>query len=281
MSTLTNPSRPRAQPRPRSRRRRTRRALRRCGAGAFVVAVLLFLFLPMALIVAFSFNASPTLSFPVTGLTTRWYGEALGDEQFTGALRNSVLLAVVTALLAGALGAAAAFGVRRFGRRTQEAIGYAALLPSIVPALLVAIALAIFLDASGVVLSLKTALIGHVLIAFPFVFLTLRARLESFDFAMLEAARDLGASRSRAFRDVVLPLVRPALLGAALISVALSLDEFVITSFTIGGDQTLPVLIWAKMRRGVDPSVNALATLVLCGTLVAGMAAYRISRVRT
>jgi spermidine/putrescine transport system permease protein len=262
-------------------RRPARRLLRRWGAGAFVAAVLLFLFAPMVLIVAFSFNASPTLSFPVTGLTGRWYREALADEQFTGALKNSVLLAVVTALAAGTLGATAAFGVRRFGRRTQEAVGYAALLPSIVPALLVAIALAIFLDAAGVVLSLKTALIGHVLIAFPFVFLTLRARLESFDFAMLEAARDLGASRTRAFRDVVLPLIRPALLGAALISVALSLDEFVITSFTIGGDQTLPVLIWAKMRRGVDPTVNALATLVLCGTLLTGMAAYRISRVKT
>jgi spermidine/putrescine transport system permease protein len=260
--------------------RRRRRSLRRWGAGAFVAVALLFLFAPMVLIVGFSFNASPSLSFPVTGLTTRWYHEALADDLFTNALRNSVLLACLTAVVAGALGTSAAFGMRRFGRRTQDAVGYLALAPAVVPALVLAIALAIFLDAAGVVLSLRTALIGHILIALPFVFLTMRARLDSFDDSVLEAARDLGASPSRAFRDVTLPLVRPAILGAALVSVALSLDEFVITSFTIGGDQTLPVLIWAKMRRGVDPSVNALATLILCGTLLAGMLSYRLSRIR-
>ena len=261
-------------------RARRRRALRRWGAGAFVAVTLLFLFAPMVLIVVFSFNASPRLSFPVTGLTTHWYTEALGDELFTDALWNSVLLACVTAVSAGLLGTAAAFGVRRFRPRVQEGIAYAALTPAIVPALVVAIALAIFLDAIGVMLSLQTAIIGHVLIALPFVFLTMRARLEAFDASVLEAARDLGASRSRAFRDITLPLVRPAILGAALISVALSLDEFVITSFTIGGDQTLPVLIWSKMRRGVDPSVNALATLILCGTLIAGMLSYRLARLK-
>jgi spermidine/putrescine transport system permease protein len=143
------------------------------------------------------------------------------------------------------------------------------------------IALAVILDAAGVILTLKTAIFGHILIGLPFVYLTMRARLEAFDFSMLEAARDLGASPYQAFREITLPLIRPALIGAALISISMSLDEFVITSFTIGGDQTLPVLIWGKMRRGVDPSVNALGTLILCATLVTGMAAYQLSRVRT
>ncbi len=137
-----------------------------------------------------------------------------------------------------------------------------------------------FLSAIGIPLSLKTAAIGHILIAFPFVFLILRARLEAFDYTLLEAARDSGASPLRAFRDVTLPLVRPSIIGAALISISLSLDEFVITSFTIGPDQTLPVLIWAKLRVGLDPGVNALATHVLSGTLVAGLISYRLSRVR-
>jgi ABC-type spermidine/putrescine transport system permease subunit II len=261
-------------------RGRRNRAMRRWGAGAFLVAVLLFLFLPMALIVAFSFNASPRLSFPITGITGHWYRTALGDPQFVQALQNSLLLACCTAVAAVALGTTAAFGVQRFRPRAQATIAYAALLPSIVPALVLAIALAVTHNAAGVVLSLKTALIGHVLIAFPFVFLTLRARLDAFDSRAVEAARDLGASRTRAFRDITLPLIRPAILGAALISISLSLDEFVITSFTIGADETLPVLIWAKMRRGVDPGVNALATLVLAGTLAAGMLSYRLSRIR-
>jgi spermidine/putrescine transport system permease protein len=249
-------------------------------AGTFVVLTLLFLFLPIVLIVLFSFNASPTLSFPITGLTFGWYHEVLSDPLFVAALENSLKLAVVTAAAAGILGTAAAFGVTRFGQTARAAITYAVLLPSILPVLVIAIALAVFLNALGVDLSLETAAIGHILIAFPFVFLILRARLESFDFTLLEAARDSGASPSRAFRDVTLPLIRPAIIGAALISMSLSLDEFVITSFTIGADQTLPVLIWAKLRVGLDPGVNALATLVLAGTLLAGMLSYRLSRIR-
>jgi ABC-type spermidine/putrescine transport system permease subunit II len=160
---------------------RSRRRLLRWSAAGFLALVLLFLFLPMALIVLFSFNASPTLSFPVTGLTGRWYREVLGDAQFVTALRNSLVLAAVTAVVAGILGTTGAFGVQRFARRTQERITYVALLPSILPVLVIAIALAVFLSAVGVTLSLRTAAIGHVLISFPFVFLALRARLESFD----------------------------------------------------------------------------------------------------
>jgi spermidine/putrescine transport system permease protein len=254
--------------------------LRRWGAAAFVVVVLLFLFLPIMLIVVFSFNSSPTLSFPVHGFTLGWYREVFGDPLFVTAFENSLELAAVTAVLAGLLGTTAAFAVGRFGRRLQSAITYAVLVPSILPVLVIAIALAVFLNAIGITLSLKTAAIGHILIAFPFVFLILRARLESFDYTILEAARDSGASPLRAFRDVTLPLVRPSIIGAALISISLSLDEFVITSFTIGPDQTLPVLIWAKLRVGLDPGVNALATLVLSGTLVAGVISYRLSRIR-
>lgn len=254
--------------------------LRRWGAAAFVGLVLLFLFLPIVLIVVFSFNSSPTLSFPIHGFTFGWYREVFGDPLFVTAFKNSLELAAVTAVLAGLLGTTAAFAVGRLGRRLQSGITYAVLVPSILPVLVIAIALAVFLNAIGITLSLKTAAIGHVLIAFPFVFLILRARLESFDYTILEAARDSGASPLRAFRDITLPLVRPSIIGAALISISLSLDEFVITSFTIGPDQTLPVLIWAKLRVGLDPGVNALATLVLSGTLVAGVISYRLSRIR-
>jgi spermidine/putrescine transport system permease protein len=256
------------------------RAMRRSGAWLFVVLVLLFLFLPMVLIVAFAFNASPTLSFPVTGLTLTWFDQAFGDPLAMQALKNSVLLAVVTMILSGVLGTTAAFGARHFRIATRERLTYVALIPAIMPALVIGIALAISMSAVGLVLSLRTALIGHILITLPFVFLAVRARLDAFDFSVVEAARDLGASPRRAFWDITLRLVSPAILSAGLISMSLSLDEFVITSFTIGADQTLPVLIWARMRTGVSPEVNALASLVLCGTLSTGLVAYRLSRIR-
>jgi ABC-type spermidine/putrescine transport system permease subunit II len=90
--------------------------------------------------------------------------------------------------------------------------------------------------------------------------MTMNARLQNFDFSVLEAARDLGAGRWRAFRDITLPLIRPSLVGACLLAAALSLDEFVVTWFNIGNQQTVPVLVWGLMRRGVDPSINAVAT---------------------
>jgi spermidine/putrescine transport system permease protein len=261
-------------------RRRAARSARRCAAAAFVVLVLAFLFLPMVLIVVFAFSASPTLSFPVTGLTFDWFRQAFSDPLAMQALKNSVFLACVTTVVSGSVGTLAAFGTRRFSIGTREKITYAALVPSIVPALIIGIALAVSLNAVGVELTLRTALIGHVVITLPFVFLTMRARLDAFDGTVVEAARDLGASPARAFWDVTLRLVSPAIFAAALISMSLSLDEFIITSFTIGADQTLPVLIWARMRTGVSPEVNALATLVLCGTLSTGLLSYRLSRIR-
>jgi spermidine/putrescine transport system permease protein len=234
----------------------------------------------MVLIVVFAFNTSPTLSFPVKGLTLDWFRQAFADPLAMQALKNSLILAGLSALIAGLLGTAAAFGIGRFRASTRERVLYVALLPSIMPVLVLGIALAVTLYQVGITLSLKTALIGHVLIGLPFVFLTLRARLDTFDFSVVEAAHDLGASRSRAFWDITLRLVRPAIFAAALISMSLSLDEFVITSYTVGVQQTLPVLIWARMRTGVSPEVNALATLILCGTLLTGVLAYRLSRIR-
>ena len=107
------------------------------------------------------------------------------------------------------------------------------------------------------------AAIGHVIVCLPFVILTMNARLETFDFTTLEAARDLGASPFRTFLDITFPLIRPSIIGAALLAAALSLDEFVVTWFNIGSQQTLPVLVWGLMRRGVDPSINAVASVLL------------------
>ena len=144
----------------------------------------------------------------------------------------------------------------------------ASLLPAAVPLLVVGMALAVLFRTVGQAPSLFNAAVGHILIALPFVILTMNARLETFDFSTLEAARDLGASPSRTFRDVTFPLIRPSVIGAALLAIALSLDEFVVTFFNIGTSMTVPVYVWSLVRKGVDPSLNALATITLL-TLVA------------
>ena len=238
-------------------------------AVAYVVAILLFLYLPVAVTVLFSFANSPRLSLPIEGLTFDWYRRAFENPLMTLALYNSVLLALVSAVVGGVFGTAFAFGlVRLRGSRLRSALLAANLLPAVVPLLVIGIALAVFFSALGLKQGIANAAAGHVLVCLPFVVLSMNARLEGFDFSVVEAARDLGASPLRAFLDITFPLIRPSILGAALLAAALSLDEFVVTWFNIGSQQTLPVLVWGLMRRGVDPSINAVASILLLSLIV-------------
>jgi spermidine/putrescine transport system permease protein len=230
----------------------------------FVALVLFYLYAPILVIVVFSFTTSPRLSLPIEGLTLDWYGRAFADPLIPMALKNSAILATISAVGGGIAGAAFAFGlVMLRSPRLRASLLSISMLPAIVPLLVIGIALAVFFRTIALPQGLIGAAIGHVLVSLPFVILTMNARLESFDFSILEAARDLGATRVQAFRDVTLPLIRPSVVGAALLAAALSLDEFVVTWFNIGSQQTVPTLVWGLMRRGIDPSINAIATLLL------------------
>jgi len=232
-------------------------------ALAFVGLILLYLYAPVAVIILFSFTTSPRLTIPIEGFTLGWYQAALANPQMATAIGNSLLLALVSAVGAGILGTAFAYGlVRLKNPRLRSALVAAGLLPAVVPLLVIGIALAVFFRAIGSPQGLLNAAIGHVLVSLPFVVLTMNARLETFDFSILEAARDLGASPARTFLDITFPLIRPSIIGAVLLAAALSLDEFVVTWFNIGNEQTLPVLVWGLMRRGIDPSINAIAALL-------------------
>lgn len=256
--------------------------VRRRAGAAFAALVLLYLYAPIAVIVLFSFTSSPRLAIPIEGFTLGWYANALSNPLMTTALRNSVLLALVSALVAGGLGAAFAFGlVKLRGGRLRQGLLAGSLLPAVVPLLVIGVSLAVFFRGIGQSPGLLNAAIGHALVCLPFVILTMNARLETFDFSILEAARDLGASPARAFRDVTLPMIRPSLVGAALLAAALSLDEFVVTWFNIGNDLSVPVLVWGLLRRGVDPTINAIAVMLLVALVVLVLASNLIGRRRT
>lgn len=247
-------------------------------AGGYVGLLLAFLYAPIVVSVLFSFATSPRLSLPIEGFTLEWYAKALSNPLFTSALRNSLLLALIVFLVASLAGVMYAFGLTRLsGRARALALGFG-LAPAVIPLLVIGISLASLFQSLGAQQGIVNAAVGHVLVAMPFVILTMNARLETFDFSVLEAARDLGASRWTAFSQITFPMIRPAVIGAGLLAIALSLDEFVVTWFNIGSNQTVPVLIWGMMRRGVDPSVNALATLVLIPLVALAMLAYLINR---
>jgi spermidine/putrescine transport system permease protein len=243
----------------------------------YVIALLAFLFAPVVVVVLFSFNAQPSTSLPFAGFSLRWYRAAFDDELFRLSLRSSAVVAAVTAVLVAFLGANASFALTRRSSRLLNVFSSFVTTPLVVPGLFLGVALLSFFDAIGFTRSLTTVIISHTLITLPFVVLIVNARLMRFDRSIQEAARDLGATPLQAFTKIVLPLVRPALIGAVLIAIAWSFDEFIVTFFVVGGQGTLPIMIWGLLRRGIDPSVNAIASTILVTTIVATIAAWAAS----
>lgn len=235
--------------------------------GLLAGATLIFLYLPIVFLVLFSFETADTPGFPITGLTLHWYEKMLADEAIHSALFNSVIVAVVVALLATTIGTMAAFPLVRGGIRFPGAARILFTLPIMIPGVLLGLGLLVFISLLGVKLGLHTVIAGHLVFTTPFVVLIVAARLQGFDRRLEWAAADLGANNVQTLRHIVLPLIAPAIVAGALLSVTLSIDEFVVTFFTIGPQLTLPLFIITQIKFGVTPEVNALATVILFGTL--------------
>lgn len=243
--------------------RATRRLL-----AAIVAALLAFLYMPIVLLVLFSFETSRTPGLPILGLTTHWYELLFADTIIQTAIFNSFLVAGVVAVLATIIGTMAAFPLVRGRLRFADATRLLFTLPIMVPGIVLGIGLLLFFRrVLDVQLSLLTVIAGHLVFTTPFVVLIVAARLQGFDRRLEWAAADLGADRARTLRHVILPLIAPAIVAGALMSVTLSIDEFVITFFTVGPQLTLPLYIYTQIKFGVTPEVNAVATLILVVTL--------------
>ena len=244
--------------------------------------VLLFLFAPLAVVVLFSFNASEISMFPIRGLTLRWYDRLFANQTFQEALVNSLVVAAATVVLATVLGVAAAHGIHRYARRWRTPLRSGAIMPMMVPRLILGIALLSFYNLVNADLSLVTVIFGHTVFAMPYVVLIVSARLVGFDDSLEEAARDLGAGTLRVLFEITLPLLKPAIVASALISFTLSFDEVVVTFFTTGNENTLPMLIWSMLRFGLTPEINAIATLtIVVSCVLALIAELAIRRAQT
>ena len=235
---------------------------------AVTVAALVFLYVPLVVVVLFSFHATGALSFPFTGFSLRWYRETFGSSIFTDALANSAIVAVSVSLLTLVIGTLAAYGLSRSPRRWRAPLAVLFFLPITLPGLFVGMALLVYFARIDVQLSLTTVAIAHFVFVFPYFLLIAVAALDRLDPALEEAASDLGASPWKVFRKVTLPLIWPVLVGATALAFALSFDEFVITFFVIGPDSTLPMFIFSKLRRTVDPSINVVSTVLMATTLL-------------
>lgn len=229
----------------------------------------LFLYLPVLLLILFSFNRSPAGSLPFTGFTLDWYRDLFADFLVIDAFWTSLKVALATALLATIIGTAAAFPMARLVFRFKETLRLLFTLPMMVPGLLIGIALLIFFSSwLKLELTLATVIAGHVVFTTPFVVLVVTARLLDFDTRLEWAAADLGATPWNTFRYVTLPLIVPGVLAGALFAFTLSLDEFIITFFTIGPESTLPMYIFSQVKFGITPKINALATMLFAGSIL-------------
>jgi ABC-type spermidine/putrescine transport system permease subunit II len=245
-------------------------------------ALVAFLYLPIAFMIIFSFDEGATPGLPITGFTLHWYDEMLGNRQLLRAVANSVTVAAVVAVLSTIIGTMAAFVLVRGGIRHPSVTRIAFTLPIMVPGVLIGVSLLIFFArAADLPLSLATVTAGQLVVTVPFVLLIVASRLQGFDRRLEWAAADLGATPRQTIRHIVLPLIAPAILAGALISVTLSIDEFVITWFTVGNQPTLPTYIYTRVKFGVTPEVNAVATVMLVATLLTfAIASVALGRAR-
>jgi len=243
------------------------------------IAVLFFFYLPIIILVVNSFNAS-RFGTGWQGFSMRWYARLLHEPEIWRAARNSLVIALGATALSVVFGTAAAFALHRFAWSRLQRFHYGLVyMPLVVPEILMGISLLMAFAAAGVRLGLGTIFLAHVTFCVSFVAMTVLARLQDFDFAVIEAAQDLGAGWGTTLRKVFLPLIAPGILAGALLAFTLSIDDFVITFFVAGpGSTTLPIRIYSMIKYGSPPLINALSTILLTVTFTAVVISQRISR---
>jgi spermidine/putrescine transport system permease protein len=242
---------------------------RRGGLRSYTVAYLIFLYAPIVLLPIFAFNDSTVMAFPLRGFTTKWF-EALGESsQLQDAVRHSLVIAVSSAVLATILGIFAARAGTKYRFPGKQAVLGLIMLPLVLPDIVMAVSLLVVLLRLGVGLSILSIIIGHVLICTPFCIAILNSAFASLDPALEEAAYDLGETPWSAFRLVILPLVMPGIISSLLIAFIISLDEFIIAFFLTGNNPTLPVYLYALVRRPQTvPVVMALGTILVIASVI-------------
>ncbi len=245
----------------------------------WTVLVILFLWLPLALIMVYAFNKSNVQSWPIPGFTTKWFRVAWHSQDVRDALWLSVRVALIATGAALLLGSAAAVGVARFDFFGRDAVSFLLVLPIALPGIVTGMALNSFFIAGHITVSMWTIVIGHATFCVVIVYNNALARLRRSSPSLIEASMDLGADGWQTFRFVVWPVLSTALIAGGLLAFALSLDEVVVTFFTAGAQNTLPLLILGYIRLGQQlPVVNAIASAMILLTVIPVALAQRLMR---
>ena len=245
---------------------------------AWVVLILLFLFIPIFLILIYAFNSSNIQTWPLPGLTTKWFGATWDDPEVHTALLLSVQAALASTGLALVLGSCAAFAIHRLSFFGRDVVSLLFILPLALPGIVTGMALNSFFHFNGITLSIWTIVTGHTTFCIVVVYNNVLARLRRTQGSLIEAAMDLGANGYQTFRDVTLPLIATAVVAGAMLAFALSFDEVIVTYFTAGAQNTLPLWIFGAIRLGQRlPEVNVVVSFVILVTIVPVIIAARLT----
>lgn len=253
-------------------------------SNVILAVTVFFLFVPLIVIIAYSFNAGKSSDWE--GLSLVWYHDLVFNSRpLWEALLNSVIVAFSSAAVATVLGSLASLGVSWFKFRGKKFIQTITYLPMVLPEVIVGISMLIFFSGVHIPLGLFTIFVAHTTFCLPFVFLMVNARLDEFDFSIIEAAHDLGATERETLVKVIIPSLMPGIMSGFLMAVTMSLEDFVITFFVSGpGSTTLPLYVYSMIRFGVSPVINALSFIMIAATCLAaffmrsGLKAFAASR---
>lgn len=246
------------------------------GLRGYALVVLFFLVIPLVVIIPLSFNAAPYFTFThkmltlqPSGYSAKWYSHFFSDSTWVRALKNSFFIAPIAATIATVLGTLAAVGLTRPNMPVRGLITGILILPMIVPLIITATALFFFFSYLHLVNTYVGIIIAHSILGVPFVVITVSATLSGFDQQLYRAALSLGASPIRAFFEVTVPLILPGIISGALFAFMTSFDEVVVVMFLAGPKQrTLPLQMWTNLRYTIDPTILAVATIVLMVAVV-------------
>jgi spermidine/putrescine transport system permease protein len=246
--------------------------------GGLTGLVFLFMYLPIFVIVIFSFSQGRVLSLPIQGWTLDWYGQVLSDQRLQIGLFNSLRVAGVATTIAAILGTLAAIALQRYSVPGSSLMRSAVVVPILLPGIITGVAMLSFFSQINLPLGLLTIIIGHATFGFPVVFNTVAARVAQLPRNLEEAAADLGATPWQAFWQVLFPGLRSALIAGTLLAFTLSFDEIIVTIFLTGQQNTLPMEIWARLRFGITPEINATVTLILLVSIGIVLFSQRLAR---
>jgi len=253
--------------------------LSRVAFAVWTALIMLFLFVPIAIIIVYAFNPSNVQSWPLHGLSTKWFSSTWHNAEMRHAFWLSVRAGLISTAIAITLGSMAAFAVHRFRFFGREAISFLLVLPIALPGIITGMALNSFINFSGVGFSLTTIIVGHATFCIVTVYNNVLARLRRTSSSLVEASMDLGADGWQTFRFITLPMIATSLVAGGLLAFALSFDEIVVTTFTAGAQNTLPIWIFGNIRLGQQlPQVNVVVLFVILVSLIPVALARRLTR---